>query len=94
MYIAFDTFHPLRISMHLVQHQSSIVSVGVDSNVKFSFSFLKLNPHYLVLKALMAIVFIKWKCSTMAIGSLTITAQMELTLFYASFVLLIQQFKS
>jgi len=59
MYIAFDTFHPLRISMHLVQHQSSIVFVGVDSNVKFSFSFLKLNPYYLVKKTLMAIVFIK-----------------------------------
>ncbi len=50
MYIAFQTFHPLRISMHLVQHQSSIVFVGVDFGVKFSFSFLKISPHYLVLK--------------------------------------------
>lgn len=51
MYIVFDTFHPFHISMHLVQHQSSIVFVGVDFSVKFSFSFLKINPHYLVNKS-------------------------------------------
>lgn len=35
-----------------------------------------------------------WKCSTMATYSLTINAQMTLATFYASFIFLIQQFKS